>query len=419
MSQAGVPLSASTPPPPHRRRQVSLEGVLNFSATTPLPSPYEAADALRLYNVILEDSRRANIPLSASTTTTTQTLPGPLIHLFFQHMHEQCPSMPGRDNVLLVVLHALFPPPPPHLYESPSQRYPSAILPRARVWLQPSFSPADRANVYARLQILANDLIQGFFAPLKASGGRTPAVSPLITAHSRTEVEPDHGTNSRLSNLRSLCLQRDDHRCVILKDLDYATQMKWNKGVPGNGRELNDEETCVTEVAHIIPHSLNALDSSGALVRTPPFPSYVSRADTYIGRSPQLRLAYHEPLRPRHQPVTRWHSYRLTHQRADPRKHPPPPLWRPLLVPRACLRKSPPTSPSLLTAINNVPIESPTHLHDPLGPAAPHPAPSAATEHDHHLQRNTREHPSAIAAAARDSSRMLSDNEHEWGWRVC
>lgn len=269
-------------PPPHRRRQTSLEGVLDFSTTTPLPSPHEAADALRLYNIILEDSRRANISLSATNgIPQTQSLARPLIHFFFQHMYEQCPSELGRDNVLLVVLHALFPPPAPHLYESQSQRFPSVILQRANFWLKSSFTAADRANVYDRLQILASDLIQGFFAPLKASGGQTPAVSPLIIPHSRTEVEPDHGTNGRLSNLRTLCLQRDDYRCVILKDLDYATQVKWNKGFPGNGREFNDEETCVTEVAHIIPHSLNSLDTTGALVCTPSSPHpYTSCANT-------------------------------------------------------------------------------------------------------------------------------------------
>lgn len=272
-----MPTNLSTPPAQtsspsnHRRRQISLEGVLNFTATTPLPTPNQSADALRLYNVILEDARRAEIPLLASISRRPRPASSspPLIHLFFQHMYEQCPSILGRDNVLLVVLHALFPPPAPHHYDSPTERYPSAILPRARIWLHPSFTPSDRQNVYARLQILSNDLIQGFFAPLKASGGRTPAVSPLITAHSRTEVEPHHGTNTRLSNLRELCLRRDGYRCVILKDLDYATQDEWNQGVPGNGRQFNDEETCVTEVAHIIPHSLNALDQDGTLVRIP------------------------------------------------------------------------------------------------------------------------------------------------------
>lgn len=58
---------------------------------------------------------------------------------------------------------------------------------------------------------------------------------------------------------------------MILKELDYATQDEWNQGAPGNGLLFNDEETCVTEVAHIIPHSLNALDQDGTLVCFTPF----------------------------------------------------------------------------------------------------------------------------------------------------
>lgn len=257
-----VPTAATVP---LLRRQESLQSVLDYSgdstsSATPPGTAHELAEGLLLYTTVLEDCRRGNIPLSVRART-------PLLHPFFLALHEHCPA-PGKSIIVFVVLHALFPPAlvPPGVdrdYTDSLHRAPSAILPRARHWLQPTFSHAARALVYSTMQTLADDLIRGFFVPLQAAGGQTPSsVSPLISPRSTGDVGPEQGTYSRLDGLRHSCLRRDSSRCVVSRHLDWAAQTKHNRQHPD---DLWDEDTVNTEVAHIIPHSFNALAANGSL----------------------------------------------------------------------------------------------------------------------------------------------------------
>lgn len=256
---------AIMPPGPLLRRQESLQGVLDFAAdstvhATPTATTNELAEALLLYTTILEACRRTNISLSARARMTP-------LHPFFLALYEYCPA-PGQAGLLFTVLHALFPPIPvplPHDrdYTNVLNRAPSGILSRARVWLQSTFSFAQREAVFLTLQTLADDLIRGFFVPLQAAGGQTPgAVSPLISARSYGDVGPEQGLPSRVDGLRQLCLRRDGHRCVVSRHLDWSAQTRHNRDHPD---DFWDEDTVNTEVAHIIPHSFNALTLNGTL----------------------------------------------------------------------------------------------------------------------------------------------------------
>ncbi|KAL0631723.1 hypothetical protein Q9L58_009415, partial [Maublancomyces gigas] len=252
-----VPTAATVP---LLRRQESLQAVLDYtgdiiSSATPPATSHELAECLLLYSTVLEVCRRGNIPLSVKART-------PLLHPFFFALHEHCPA-PGKSIIVFVVRHALFPPAlvPPGAdrdYTDPLHCAPSAILPRARHWLQPTFSHAARTIVYSTLQTLADDLIRGFFVPLQAAGGQTPSsVSPLISPRSTGDVGSEQGTYSRLDGLRHSCL-----RCVVSRHLDWTAQTKHNRQHPD---DLWDEDTVNTEVANIIPHSFNALAANGSL----------------------------------------------------------------------------------------------------------------------------------------------------------
>lgn len=256
---------SSIPPALHHRRQESFQGVLDFNAystnsATPPPTAHDLVEAELLYTTILNDCRHANVLLSARVSS-------PLLHPFFITLHEHCPT-PGKAGLLFVLLHALFPPAPvtPAIdgdYTNPILRTPSVILTRARAWLYPAFSNAERENVFCTLQTLADDLIRGFFVPLQATGGQTPsAVSPLISVRSCGDVGPEQGIPTRLDGLRETCLRRDGNRCVVSRHLDWAAQTRHNRQNPDN---LWDEDTVNTEVAHIIPHSFNALNVNGTL----------------------------------------------------------------------------------------------------------------------------------------------------------
>lgn len=78
----------------------------------------------------------------------------------------------------------------------------------------------------------------------------------------------------RLACLRGACLLRDRYRCVISPKFDKTEALKHfqkhgNDTIDQNGMSLVDpgKRFDYLEVAHILPHSLTRLNSSGELVR--------------------------------------------------------------------------------------------------------------------------------------------------------
>ncbi|KAI9369317.1 hypothetical protein BJX61DRAFT_519996 [Aspergillus egyptiacus] len=125
----------------------------------------------------------------------------------------------------------------------------------------------------------AHSLVENFFIPLMASGGKTrqptPADEPL---HADSE-EAARVTAARLSSLRRDCLKRDGYRCVITGtiDDDHVKSFTGEHGESvfkdpyGNPVSLEENRASeVLEVAHIIPHSLLAgrlVDGDTVLVK--------------------------------------------------------------------------------------------------------------------------------------------------------
>lgn len=293
-ANADSPSFTVQPQTPQRqiRHRSSLEHVLTFTLTSPLPQPHEVSEAILLYHLILDDCEAANMVLQKpqgdgdtirhDIDTDTDELDDldeidcsankddhgdddnedddaqldgtsvPL-HKLFRAIYDHSPTPEGQVNIVRIALHGMF---PAENHDDAGERSLRRILPRARQWR--SFTPGQRSNVYRILTIFAGEFLEGFFVPLKAQGRCTPAVSQLITPTSRTEVGPEQGTPTRLHDLRKLCLARDGNRCVVTQKHDRKYIDKLRKRT---GRRIQ-HIGIKTEAAHIIPHSLNALTTA-------------------------------------------------------------------------------------------------------------------------------------------------------------
>lgn len=273
---ADTPNSTVLPQIPQRqiRHRDSLEYVLSCTRTFSEPAPRHVSEATTLYHHILADCEANNVVLRKPTGDSdperddmsydilhdlsegdngVDDLPGGStvpVHQFFRAIYDYCPGPEGRANVVRIALLSLFPAEDPNDGEQCSLR---CIIPRARTWR--SFTRDQKEQVYRTLTALAADFLEGFFVPLKAQSHCAPIVSRLITPTAWTEINLEQGTPRQVSDLRSLCLARDGHRCVVTRKYDR--------------KYLNAYRNCTgraalnigigTRVAHIIPHPLNPL----------------------------------------------------------------------------------------------------------------------------------------------------------------
>lgn len=258
------------------RQRGSLEHVLSFTLRLPEPSPHEASEATLLYHLILDDCEADNVVLRKPSGDGDRVrddmydedilkelsegdvpevgeeedgVPGggsavPL-HKLFRAIYDYCPRPEGRANLVRIALHGLF---PVEDHDDADQRSLSRILPRARLWRY--FTPDEKEQVYRILADFAADFLEGFFFPLKAQG--------RCTLTTRSDVGPEKGTPRRLSNLRCLCLARDGNRCVVTRMYDSIYLDNYRERTGRMPRQFG----VMTEAAHIIPHSLNALSDN-------------------------------------------------------------------------------------------------------------------------------------------------------------
>lgn len=291
------------------RNQLSLERLLSFTLLSPVSDPQEVHEASILYHQILYDCMTAGAILRRMPDGTTAPVLQPPastsnmssftsrvrdaggadeaisdedlveitteaeeededddedddgtvhLHRFFRCLYQYSPKEAGRANIVRMVLHGLFP--PLSTSTNPvSDRSLKCILPRARCWLR--YTPTQKEPIYQTLAAFAADFLDGFFVPLKAQGRSTPRVSSFISPTTRSEVGPLQGTASRLRNLRALCLLRDGNRCVITGQFDRGHIDRLLKTSTRAQRRML-QSGYHTEAAHIIPHALNALDST-------------------------------------------------------------------------------------------------------------------------------------------------------------
>lgn len=227
------------------RHQRSLEHVLNFTLSSPLPLRKEAEEAHFLYHQIISDCEDAGLTVGRDGSKV-------YLHNLFRAVVKFCPSRNGAINLIRIILHGLF----LSSQTTPDDRRLSSILPLARAWLDPGH---DHQPTFRILETIAADFLDGFFVPLTAQANCTPHVSGILTAPSASDVAPTQGTPNRLRGLRALCLLRDGNRCVISGNFD--------KGFHTRARKLGELPRGTfgmqTQAAHIIPHSLNAVATAG------------------------------------------------------------------------------------------------------------------------------------------------------------
>ncbi|KAI9838813.1 MAG: hypothetical protein M1837_002306 [Sclerophora amabilis] len=117
-------------------------------------------------------------------------------------------------------------------------------------------------------------LLHTFFRPFQAVGGTTiPVTTPpgfsMSLPHSQV------GTSHRHTDLRRRCMVRDHHRCVITRRFDTSESIRRlvrdrdAKEDEGNLlRDIIRDNLDRLEVAHIIPHALNAVESEASNLST-------------------------------------------------------------------------------------------------------------------------------------------------------
>lgn len=256
--------------PPRLRHQDSLEHILTFTLSSPVRTPDQSAEGKLLYCMIADDCGEAG----ATLLNPTGQIPPPSgdqidvpLNNFFHALYEHSPTEPGRVNLVRMILHGLF---SPDATGTPQQRSLEQILPLARAW--PFFAPAAREPIFIILAAVARDLLQRFFAPLKAQGSCSAPVTALLTPPGVAALGrfSEQGTPRRLANLRQRILHRDGHRCVISGFYDTTYIVTEREA----GRNPPATFGMTTEAAHIIPHSLNKL-SSPTDTELPPRKSFV------------------------------------------------------------------------------------------------------------------------------------------------
>lgn len=107
-----------------------------------------------------------------------------------------------------------------------------------------------------------------------ASSKQTPQPSPApLSAIERAQGGSHEftGTPNRISVLRTLCLQRDRHCCVISRRFDSkaATTRIERDGANAqddDGSLLTEKSFDLLEVAHVLPHSMTQLKADLELV---------------------------------------------------------------------------------------------------------------------------------------------------------
>jgi hypothetical protein len=236
-------IGAPVTPQPHSRRTTSLEGVLNFGLS-PEATAAEIAEADTILLAILNAyTHRTPITARTGTISSSHFRADDLI----AHLRLLAPSPAGRANIVRQVLAYLF----PSAATSPAEPVPSLseILPRARI------GRVDPSLAFPGIDEFARDMLDCFFVPLMAEGGKTPAptsrISPnFLTSRSRCD---DHAPSpTRIETLRKQVLQREDGRCIITGWLDEGVnRIRRAAGV-------QSATTAVVEAAHILPHSLNS-----------------------------------------------------------------------------------------------------------------------------------------------------------------
>ncbi|KAJ5938681.1 hypothetical protein N7466_001815 [Penicillium verhagenii] len=151
-------------------------------------------------------------------------------------------------------------------------------------------SDIDSCDDDERLRKLSTHLDTAMLRPMVVTGGKTPAVIPSPRPGAEDSVEDllSHdfdSINRRQGQLRRICLQRDNHQCVVTKfwDFDYAS----------DSRPV-DAHTSDLEAVYILPFGLGNFQKDerrrhaliwNCLYRYfPPIRNFFHRSDESVNR---------------------------------------------------------------------------------------------------------------------------------------
>ncbi|KAI9751413.1 MAG: hypothetical protein M4579_006078 [Chaenotheca gracillima] len=243
----------------HQRRRGSLEDVFDLSGQQWQPlEPELRLLCERLFRELLEafrDSRHSRPDGSFR----------PL--LMVQSAHEQAIGQSGKDRVITTYFHFLTCDiqPTPQTPQATYENIRSQLDPPRRVTrVATEMKEEEKDRLMRRVREWAMFLLHAFFRPLKAQGG-SPREFVTPQGFSMSQSHSQLGTPHRLAALRRRCLARDRHRCVITRRFDdnelfERTELDRDaKDDEGNRlSDLAEDEFDSLEVAHIIPHAMNA-----------------------------------------------------------------------------------------------------------------------------------------------------------------
>lgn len=277
-----------TLPSPLHRHQLSLEGLIDFSADVlSLDSSQRSSAEHRFYRIVdhfetdhdVNDSRSQTNRDKDKDKKSTRYSPPRLVRLTYEHaLSEQ-----SRDNFLRAFFSAME-------LSIDGQQEEEVDVEDLRL---PFFGFADYLldNFFLPCELPSSPfttvlLTHGaHVASVKASTKKTPQPSPAYhSAIERAQGGTFSGTSDRVSALRGACLVRDRHRCVISRkfDLQEAANRVRRDGddaLDDDGNLLREDpnSASVLEVAHILPHSLMTTHPGSELVRLPrlSFDSYM------------------------------------------------------------------------------------------------------------------------------------------------
>ena len=243
-------------PQPHTRRIISLQSVLDFNLS-PEATPQQIHEADQILDSILVAYSHELFREPVSTTSTSVADELFRADKLVRHLRDLAPPAAGRANVVRQALAHLYPAPTLSVFAESVEFNPIPplrdILPRARIGL------VNPTTAFSAIEDFARSLLEYFFVPLLAEGGKTSAppshASPNFYT-SRSRVPPDQVQTSSEHRIsaRARCMERDDSRCVITGALDPRVYDKLRR----SGATIPvGVMTAKLDAAHIIPHALN------------------------------------------------------------------------------------------------------------------------------------------------------------------
>ncbi|DAA74380.1 TPA_exp: Uncharacterized protein A8136_3347 [Trichophyton benhamiae CBS 112371] len=228
-----LPGRSPIPPQLHDHHQASFEGVINYDQLPPLAGVERSRAQDVLYRVV----RRVGDEVGIKE--------GYHRNLLILHSYEFSASDISKDIFLRVFFNFMG-------FDIDSD----------------ADIDTDDSRLTDKLKGFADMLLDQFFIPLKANGKRTPQPTPDQISAIKSIQSPHEiiGTVERVSYLRSLCLIRDRHRCVVSRVFDMQEERRRLREQgpvvmddDGNVIKVEDPRDFL-EVAHILPHSLVKVD---------------------------------------------------------------------------------------------------------------------------------------------------------------